>query len=132
MILDEGESFKDYKSVDGGYYKFVIENSKMQVYQISEDINGNSMKPDMVQDPQWSTYYVQDTTGYYTDYFCFFFQDGANTLSLKAQREPMIIGGIDLVPIGSGADIPTYEDFKEAEKNQINHLANNDGVPARH
>ncbi len=113
--LAEGKSFKGFVSKDGGYYKFVTTVSgtqkTMKVYQIAEDINGNSMKPDIAQDPQWSTYYAHDTTGYYSDYFSFYFQEGANTISLKAQREPMIIGSIELVPIGSDADIPTYSEF---------------------
>lgn len=113
--LDAGDTYSGVTVESDGYYKFVItvEGTKksVKVYSIDGDINGNSITPDMVQDSQWSTYYCQDTTGYYNEYFAFYLQEGPNTIGLKGQREPMIIGGIDLVPIGSGADIPSYKDF---------------------
>ncbi|MBP3605768.1 MAG: extracellular solute-binding protein [Clostridia bacterium] len=116
--LKAGESYKGIKVEKDGYYKFVVTVSGTQksakVYQISGDINDNSMTPHMVQDPQWATYYCQDTTGFYNEYFSFYFQEGANSLTLKAQREPMIVSAIELVPIGSDADIPTYNDYYES------------------
>ena len=115
--LKAGDTYKGISITADGYYKFVITvkgNVKTaKVYQISGDINDNSMTPHMVQDPQWTTYYCQDTTGFYNEYFNFYFQKGANSLTLKAQREPMIISAIDLVPIGSSADIPTYNEYYE-------------------
>ncbi len=120
--LEKGETASNgYKAETDGYYKFVttVEGStkSVEVYTIRGDINGNSITPDMKQDSQWSTYYCQDTTGYYNEYFAFHFQEGPNTISLKSLREPMIIGAIELVPIGSDADILSYADYKAAEKN---------------
>lgn len=114
--LEKGETAANgYKVSADGYYKFVttVKGSEktVQVYTIAGDINGNSITPDMVQDSQWSTYYCQDTTGYYNEYFAFYFQEGPNTIGLKSLREPMIVGAIELVPIGSDADIPTYNQF---------------------
>lgn len=114
-ILEAGSTYSGVKIEADGYYKFVItvEGSKktVDVYMIASDINGNSITPNMKQDSQWSTYYCQDTTGYYNEYFSFYFQEGPNTIGLKSQREPMIVSDIELVPIGADADIPSYQDF---------------------
>ena len=118
--LEAGETDKvtGYTAEKDGYFKLVVTVSggkkTATVYQIAQDINGNSMKPHMIQDPQWTTYYCQDTTGFYNEYFSFYFQQGQNSLTLKAQREPMIISSIELVPIGSDADIPTYDEYYAA------------------
>jgi hypothetical protein len=108
--LEKGETAENgYAAKADGYYKFVttVEGNQKtaKVYTIAGDINGNSITPDMVQDSQWSTYYCQDTTGYYNEYFAFHFTEGPNALSLKSLREPMIVGAIELVPIGSDADM---------------------------
>ena len=115
--LDAGDTYSGITIEADGYYKMVITvegNEKtVEMYTLTGDINGNSITPDMNQDAQWSTYYCHDTTGYYNEYFSFYFQDGPNTISLKGQREPMIVGAIEIVPIGSDADIPTYNQYYE-------------------
>ncbi len=113
--LEKGDVAHGVEIEADGYYKLVItvkDGAKsVDLYTLAGDINGNSITPDMNQDALWSTYYCHDTTGYYNEYFSFYFQDGPNTIGLKAQREPMIVGAIELVPIGSDADIPTYNQY---------------------
>lgn len=107
-----------YETRADGYYKIVTEvkggRKTVTSYKIGQDINGNSMAPKMEQYSRWSTYYCQDSTGYYNDYFRFHLLNGTHTITLEAQREPMIIKSISLVPVGSEADIPTYETVKES------------------
>ncbi len=111
----------EYKLVsDGtdadGYYKVVtkIENGQKTVTtsKISQDINGNSMAPELVQSSDWHTYYCQDSTGYYHGYFSFYILNGkGHTITLEAEREPMIVDSIELVPIDSNiATIPSYSE----------------------
>lgn len=105
----------DYKTTDEGYYKIVtdIKGGKKTVstYTIHQDINGNSMAPDVKQYSDWNTYYCQDSTGYNHGYFDFHFLNGNHTLTLEAEREPVIIKSIELVPTGSETnDIPSYAD----------------------
>ena len=101
----------DYKS-GNSYIKTVteIKDGKKYVkkYQISQDINGNSMTPEFNESSTWSTYYVQDTTGYYHGYFNFHFLNGDRTITLEAEREPMIINSIELVPVDAEVSIPSY------------------------
>ena len=86
-----------------GYYKIVteIKNGKKTVteYKIMQDINGNSMAPEADPKAGWNTYYVQDSSGYYDGYFEFYFGEGVRTISLEAEREPMIIKSIELIPV---------------------------------
>ena len=104
-----------YKEESDGYYKRVVsvkDGKKTTVtYKMSQDINGNSMAPDIVQDSVWNTYYAQDTTGYEHGYYMFYFLPGDHTITLEAQREPMIVRSIELVPVDDPKHaIPSYED----------------------
>ncbi len=103
-----------------GYYK-IVEIVKdgvktVKTYKISQDINGNSMAPDIAPVPSWGTYYVQDSTGYYDGYFAFYFAEGIRTITLEAEREPMIVKSIELIPATAQNDIPTYAEVLEQYK----------------
>ena len=98
---------------DDGYYKIVtvVEGGKKTVktYKIAQDINGNSMSPEIIQSPSWNTYYCQDATGYYQGYFRFFFSNGNHQITLSAEREPIIVKSIELVPYEEDANgMKTY------------------------
>ena len=124
-VLEETESDKEdgvyitYDNTgkyfdDDSYYKIVetVKNGKSvkTVYKMSVDIIGNSMSPSIEQKPQWSTYYVDDSTGYYHGYFRFYLLNGSHQLTLESQREPVIIKSIQLIPYeGEGDSIPSYE-----------------------
>lgn len=104
-----------------GYYKHVITvkggKKTVDIYKLDEDINGNSMAPDIKQVSKWSTYYCQDTTGYYNDYFRFYFPAGNRTITLAAEREPVIIESIELVPVEENkSNSTTYDEYIEALK----------------
>ena len=80
-------------------------------YTLSQDINGNSMSPTPSALPSWSTTYVKDHSGFYNEYFKFFFAYGSHTITLEAEREPMIIKSITLVPANSDTSVPSYENY---------------------
>ncbi len=114
---------------DGGYKKIVTiikDGVKTEtVYTITKDINGNSMLPNSSQTPKWSTYYCQDSTGYHQGYFNFYLLNGSHQLTLEAEREPVIIKSIELIPYGYESEddfadefyIPTYEEYKNQYAN---------------
>ncbi len=107
-----------YETRDDGYYKIVtsVENGKKTVktYVITQDINGNSMSPGVVQSPDWNTYYCEDSTGYYHGYFRFYFTKGSHQITFAAEREPVIIGSIELVPYEGGENtLPSYEEVAD-------------------
>ena len=109
-----------------GYYKYVtvIKDGKKTVttYKLDQDINGNSMTPNIKEMSVWSTYICKDTTGYYDGYFTFLFdEDKEYTITLEAEREPMIVKSIKLVPATrSSATIPTYEEYLKQYEGKSN------------
>lgn len=99
------------------YYKVVTTvkdgYKTVTLYEMSQDINGNSMSPGMEQSPSWSTYYCDDSSGYYQGYFRFYLSNGNHQLTLAAEREPVIIKSIELVPYDPALnEIPSYADVK--------------------
>ena len=111
----------DYKRDGNG--NIIVENGVKQkekiVYTISQDIIGNSMLPKAIEVPKWSTYYCQDSKGYEQEFLSFYFLNGTHQITLDAEREPMIIKSIELVPYGYNGDdaekvsevsLPSYAD----------------------
>ena len=104
-----------YEDIDGKtyYIKEVVtvkgDEKTIEKYLLSQDINGNSMAPNSEAIPSWSTKYLQDSSGYYSGYFKFYLSEGDHFLSLEAEREPMIIKSIELVPANDDDALPSYE-----------------------
>ena len=111
-----------YETRDNGYFKVVttVENGKKTVteYKIAQDINGNSMLPQALQIPVWSTYYCKDASGYNEGNFKFYFNSSTDyQITLEAQREPMILKSITLVPaVKTENQVQTYEEYIAAAK----------------
>ena len=63
-----------------------------------EDGNSNERRPSKVEAPKWITYAVSDPTGYYNGEFYFYLTAGENTLTLEAQKEPMLVSSVTLRP----------------------------------
>ena len=130
-------TFVEYKTDKDGYdsyYKIVTKNymengvlmQSVTKYKLQQDINGNSMSPEAVESPEWSTYICRDTSGYHDGYFEFYLPYGQHTITLEAEREPMIIKSITFVPaVDDATDSAlelTYEQYlaKHADKAKAN------------
>ena len=97
-----------YDQNDQGYFKYVTKiyrdeadglmKKVVTTYKIGQDINGNSMAPIATESSEWSTYICSDESGYYDGYFNFYIAEGTHTLTLEAEREPVIIKSITFVP----------------------------------
>ncbi len=121
----------------GGYCKFVTktyeEGDKLMqqttVYKITADINGNPMSPESLESPEWTTYICRDNSGYHDGYFAFYLPYGEHTITLEAEREPMVIKSItfkratdlddDSAPSADSATLK-YDDYLalHADKNK--------------
>ena len=110
-----------YEGRDDGRYKIVTRvdstGKTVTTYKISEDINGNSMAPAATAVPTWHTYYVKDASGYESGNLMFYFAEGTRTITLEAEREPMIIKSIELVPAEKEEAKITYADYLAMHKN---------------
>ncbi len=115
-------SYVTEKDKADAYYKYVYvvteKNGKLVAdvtrYKMSQDINGNSMTPEIIESSEWSTYILRDSSGYYEGYFDFYFSYGNHTITLEAEREPVIIKSIKLVAAeesDTAAGIQSYEDY---------------------
>ncbi len=122
---DRPGTYVEYVTEKDGYdayykivYKVTEEGGKLVQdvtrYKMSQDINGNSMTPELVESSEWSTYICRDSSGYYEGYFDFYFSYGNHTITLEAEREPVIIKSIKLVASDKSsnkASVPTYEEY---------------------
>ena len=72
------------------------------------DIIKNEIRPTTTDEPEWMTYYLKDSSGYYTTNFEFALSEGENKITLEGQNEPMSIKSITLYPI---EQIATYEEY---------------------
>ncbi len=117
---------------DTGVYKkivTVVENGKKTVttYTLTQDIIGNSMAPGADAFSQWNTYYVQDATGYHSGYLAFYLSEGTHQISLKAERDPVILKSLEFVPADKN---PALEIEEEKTHNSYNqYLADHANKP---
>lgn len=121
--LADGFSYDLIDRKENGAYirHYVYEENGVRMVKatvLSQDINGNSMSPDAVQAPKWNTYTCNDSTGYTQGNFQFFFSASSaegekHTITLEAEREPVIVKSITLIPVGSD-DVTTksYAEIK--------------------
>ena len=100
-----GEYQKVVKYVEGG--KII----KTVTYVITQDINGNSMSPQIAETCKWNTYICSDASGYESEYLKFYVPFGTHTITLQAEREPVIVKSIEFVPAdNTEVKVPSYEE----------------------
>ena len=135
VSLDTPDSYDvEYKLVEDegseGYYKVVtavkkltadatVKTKTVTTYRITQDINGNSMAPEANPIPSWHTYYVSDSTGYYDGYLEFYFEQGTRRITLEAEREPMIVKSITLVPVKEPVSIREEAGIIKVEQHEL-------------
>lgn len=74
-----------------------------------KDNQGNDVKPDTVEVPEWQTRLLYDSDGYITEPLSIYLEKGTHTISLVSLKEPMLIRKLEL---GSADAIPSYEEVK--------------------
>ncbi|HPE95628.1 MAG TPA: extracellular solute-binding protein, partial [Bacillota bacterium] len=79
-----------------------------ETYETVKYEDRNEMRPSKFQLSEWKTQSVEDSSGYYTNPFEFYFTEGEHTISFESVREPMAIKSITLYPIDT---LPTYEEY---------------------
>ena len=81
--------------------------------EVRKDNQGNDIRPSQAEIFDRQTVYLRDDMGYQTEPYAFHFNEGENTLSLRAVNEPMVVCGITLTPI---VDYPAYTDYLAAQQ----------------
>ncbi|MBR6165445.1 MAG: extracellular solute-binding protein [Clostridia bacterium] len=80
--------------------------------EVRKDNQGNDIRPSQVEVFDKQTVYFRDDMGYQTEPYAFYFQEGENTLTLRAVNEPMVVCGMTLTPI---VKYPEYADYLAAQ-----------------
>ncbi len=79
---------------------------------IRKDNQGNDIRPTQMERFEKQSAWCMDSLGYQTEPYAFYFNEGENTLTLKAVNEPVIICGITLTP---PAKEMTYAEYSAAQ-----------------
>ena len=72
------------------------------------DSNGNDVRPSMYEDPEWLTYTLCDSTGYYLYPFEYYLTAGTHVITITGAREECAFGSITFKPRDS---VMTYEEY---------------------
>jgi len=76
--------------------------------EVRKDNQGNDIRPSQKEIFEKQTAFCRDDMGYQTEPYAFHFNEGENTITLKAVNEPMILCGMTLTPI---VKYPTYAEY---------------------
>ena len=80
--------------------------------EVRQDNQGNDIRPSQKEIFGRQTVYFRDDMGYQTEPYAFYFEEGENTLTLRAVNEPMVICSLTLTPI---VKYPEYADYLAAQ-----------------
>ncbi len=80
--------------------------------EVRKDNQGNDIRPSQIERFDRQTAYCRDDMGYQTEPYCFYFNEGENTLTLKAVNEPVVVCGITLTP---PVHYPSYEEYLKGQ-----------------
>ncbi len=95
--------FPDYMTEDMSEFAEIY---NVRFFQL--DINKNEIRPTAKDEPEWMTYHLKDSSGYYSTSFEFVFKAGENKITLEGKNEPMSIKAITLYPVEK---LTTFADY---------------------
>ncbi len=76
----------------------------------TRDNQGNDIRPSQIDLPDWTGAYFKDDLGYFTKPYCFYFEEGVNTIGLEAVNEPLIIKSLAFRAV---KDEKTYSEYQK-------------------
>lgn len=89
--------------------------------EIERDARDNDVRPKQEEAPSWITAYFKDSDGFHQDAMCFYFNKGANTITLESTQEPVIIGQLILDQEEENTSYAEYKRANEAAGYQAVH-----------
>ncbi len=78
-----------------------VDENGVTVKVWEKDNQGNDMKPNSVEIPEWQSRYLYDSDGYITKPLYIYFEKGNHTISLLSLKEPMLINKLVLTNEGA-------------------------------
>ena len=99
-------------------------NGNIEDILYEKDGAENDRRPSKVEAPEWTDYAVSDPTGYYNGEFYFYLEAGEHTITLDAQKEPVVVENPTL---RARETLKSYEEYK-AEHAALGHTAAPAGI----
>nr|MCR4596533.1 ABC transporter substrate-binding protein [Lachnospiraceae bacterium] len=93
-----------------------VDDQGITVKEWKTDNQGFQVKPESVEAPEWCERFFFDSNGYITSPLAVYLEAGEHTLTMIAQKEPVLIGSLEF----------TYKDELKAYSD---YLAGNSGLP---
>lgn len=123
----DGELVYEYVDKDGNVLERTVEDrmltfkktgetvsdtDKYQKYPVfANDIDGNESKPSKYMTNELRTYVATDSSGYHIEPLQFYFPAGNNTIQLEAQREAMVLVGVELFPYDYDEEMLSFDEY---------------------
>ena len=103
---------KSYFSDSEDYMKFAIDHAKDTDTErpFRRDGNGNELKPEKRLFSTWTSEFLSDSTGYFTEPLEFYLSAGEHIVSLQAVRETVAMDGMRLCN-ASAVETPDYDTY---------------------
>ncbi|MBP3217493.1 MAG: extracellular solute-binding protein [Lachnospiraceae bacterium] len=76
--------------------------------EIRTDNQGNQIRPRQIERYDWQSAFFRDDIGFITEPYRFWLEQGANELTLIADNEPMLIGGLTFAAVRQERDYQQY------------------------
>lgn len=110
---------------DGAQYLDFTRNWENKT-EIQRDVRDNDVRPTQVEAPYWMKQWCKDSSGYTTEGYYFYFNQGANTITLESVKEPMAIASLTLKQQPTA---PTYAEYlAEAKAKGAAEVSMNDPI----
>lgn len=77
--------------------------------EVRVDNQGNEIRPTQVEKFEWQSAYCEDSMGYISEPYMFYLEKGANTVSLEAVNEPLVIKNMSILPV---VEMDTYAEYR--------------------
>ena len=107
VVTKDGKSYVKFPDVVNEKMSQFAEEYGIRFFQ--RDITKNEIRPTTTDEPKWMTYYLKDSSGYYSENFEFVLEKGETKITLEGQNEPMSIKAITLYPIEKLDSYAEYE-----------------------
>lgn len=86
-----------------------IDDNGVKIMTWEKDNQGNDVKPETIEAPEWQSRYLYDSDGYITEPLSIYLEAGNHTISMISLKEPMLINKLVL---SSEGVIESYEQKK--------------------
>lgn len=116
IFIDGTLPFKEYSLVSFNRVwasmvdSTTVDENGVTVKNWAKDNQGNDVKPNSVEVPEWQTRYTYDSDGYVTSPLYVYLEAGTHTITVVSLKEPMLIHSLIL---DNASEIKSYAEVKQ-------------------